>query len=109
MYDVLQSVSKVKWQLGYPSKQGLYTWIGAKNYSQKSKAPRVEYNNTPEHPLHPPLATKLDILHRFFEQGENVQLVSEETGYSRASIYIWRKKYIQKGAVALMNTNDDLR
>ena len=36
-------------------------------------------------------------------------MVSKEVGYSRASIYTWRKKYIQKGAVALMNTHDDLR
>jgi len=43
------------------------------------------------------------------ELGENVQLVSEEIGYSRASIYTWRKKYILKGATALMNTGDDPR
>jgi hypothetical protein len=36
-------------------------------------------------------------------------LVSEEIGYSRASIYIWRKKYILKGATALMNVSDDPR
>lgn len=36
-------------------------------------------------------------------------MVSEEIGYSRASIYTWRKKYILKGATALMNASDDPR
>jgi len=42
--------------------------------------------------------------------GEDVQSVSDEIGYSKASIYTWRKKYIQKGTVALMNPpNERLR
>ena len=109
LYNKVQSVSKVIQQLGYPSKQGLYTWIGARNKLQKTKASRTKYNNALDHPLHPPLSKKLDILRRCFELGENIQLVSEETGYSRASIYTWRKKYIQKGSVALMNLADDPR
>ncbi len=36
-------------------------------------------------------------------------IVSEEIGYSRVSIYTWRKKYILKGAAALMNMNDNPR
>jgi putative transposase len=109
LYDELQSVSKVIQRLGYPSKQGLYTWVGAKGRLQQAKGPRKRYNNTPEHPIHPPLSLKIDILRRCFELGENVQLVSEETGYSRSSIYTWRKKYILYGATALMNTKDDQR
>ena len=35
-----------------------------------------------------------------------MKLVSEEIGYSRASIYAWRRKYIQKGTLALMNEKD---
>ena len=35
--------------------------------------------------------------------GEVVQSVSNEVGYSTTCIYAWRRKYIQKGAVALMN------
>lgn len=59
--------------------------------------------NTPEHPSPPPLELKLEVLHRCFELGEDVQSVSNEVGYSTASIYAWRRKYIQKGASALMN------
>jgi putative transposase len=51
----------------------------------------------------------MEILNRCFEQGENVQLVSEETGYSSASIYKWHRKYVRKGIAALLNTHDDAR
>ena len=36
--------------------------------------------NTAEHPRHPPLELKLEVLHRCFELGEDVQLVSNEVG-----------------------------
>ncbi|WP_242656593.1 helix-turn-helix domain-containing protein [Ruminiclostridium hungatei] len=36
-------------------------------------------------------------------------MVSEEIGYTRSSIYMWRKKYLQKGVAALMNSKDDPR
>ena len=65
-----------------------------RNAPPKKKAERKQINNAPNHPLHPSLETKLAILHRCFIEGENVQLVSEETGYSRASIYTWRRKYL---------------
>lgn len=87
----------------------LYEWIAERDAPPKSKAKRCKYNNTQNHPRHPSLKLKLDTIHRCFVLGENVQLVSEEIGYSRASIYIWHKKYILKGAVALMNTNYDPR
>lgn len=87
----------------------MYQWLKQRNEEAKAKAPRRRINNSPEHPLHPSVKTKLAILHRCFIDGENVQLVSEETGYSRASIYCWRRKYHAKGLVALMNTRDDPR
>ena len=60
--------------------------------------------NTAEHPRHPSLDLKLEALHRCFELGEDVQSVSQEIGYSTASICTWRKKFTQKGRVALMNS-----
>ena len=59
--------------------------------------------DTAEHPRNPPVEVKMDAIHSCFELGENIKCVSEEIGYSRASIYIWRKKYLQGGMVALMN------
>ncbi len=110
LYDECHSVTKVMQSLGYPkSRQGMYLWIKERSAGSKEKAQRRRINNSPEHPLHPSLETKLSILHRCFIKGENVQLVSEETGYSRASIYTWRRKYQARGITALMNSNDDPR
>lgn len=72
----------------------------------KPQKERKRFINTVNHPLHPSIEIKLEILHRCFELGENVKLVSEETGYSRASIYVWRRRYIKEGRLALMNSRD---
>ena len=110
LYDKCHSVTKVIQVLGYPeSRQGLYLWLRQRNAAPKKKAERRRVNNSPDHPLHPSLETKLDILRRCFIEGENVQLVSEETGYSRASIYTWRRKYQSGGPARLMNSKDDSR
>ncbi|MCR5294781.1 MAG: IS3 family transposase [Lachnospiraceae bacterium] len=110
LYDKCHSVTKVMQLLGYPeSRQGLYLWLRQRNAGPKKKAGRKKVNNSPDHPLHPSLETKLDILRRCFIEGENVQLVSEETGYSRASIYTWRRKYQSGGPASLMNPKDDPR
>lgn len=39
--------------------------------------------------------------------GEDVQSLSNEVGYSTASIYAWQRKYIRKGAAALMNPSNE--
>lgn len=49
---------------------------------------------------------KLEILHRCFELSEDVKSVAHEVGYSRASIYAWRRKYLRKETISLMNHND---
>ena len=109
LYDQCKSVSKAFQKLGYPTRKRMYDWIAERNSPLKSKIPRKRFHNTPEHPRHPPLQLKLDTIHRCFELGKSVQSVSEEIGYSRSSSYIWRKKYILKGAAALMNYDDDHR
>lgn len=45
----------------------------------------------------------MNAIHRCFELGESIKSVSEEIGYTRASIYSWRKKYLRGGITALMN------
>lgn len=109
LYAQNKSVTKVIQYLGYPTKGALYSWIAERDSQPRIRAPREKWNNKPDHPRHPPLELKLSTLHRCFELGENVQWVSEEIGYSKASIYTWRKKYILKGAAALMNAGDDPR
>lgn len=103
VYDETGSVTKTFTILGYPSRrQTLYNWITRRKHVPEGCS-TFRGLNTPEHPRHPPLSAKLEALHRCFELGEDVQSVSDEIGYSTASIYNWRKKYIKKGTVALMN------
>ena len=103
VYEETKSVTRTIAILGYPARrQTLYNWINRNRMLPEEKCTFRGYN-TPEHPRHPPLELKLEVLHRCFELGEDVQSVSNEVGYSTASIYAWRRKYIQKGASALMN------
>lgn len=69
------------------------------------KSPRKEaiHVNTAGHPRDPSLEVKMDALHRCFELGESIRSVSEEIGYTRATIYAWRKKYLRGGTAALKN------
>ena len=107
LYEEVRSVTKVIQKLGYPTREGFYKWLReSKNPSEKVKAPRRKINNSPDHPLHPPPELKLETIRRCFERGENVKLVSEEIGYSRLTIYAWKRLYDQKGAAAFMRYQD---
>ena len=50
---------------------------------------------------------KLEILQRCFEGSEDIKSISEEYGYSRESIYSWRRKYLFGGAATIMNQKKD--
>ena len=107
VYEETKSISKTMRLLGYPARrQTLYNWINRKRLLPENRSTFRGYN-TAEHPRHPPLELKLDVIHRCFENGEDVQSVSDEIGYSTASIYAWRRKYILKGSVALMNSSKE--
>lgn len=108
MYEETHSVTETIRVLGYPGRQTLYKWISKQNQPKKVKSP-YRGKNTETHPRHPPVKLKLKVLHRCFELGEDVKSVSDEIGYSRASIYTWRRKYLRKGMTALMNPEDDPR
>lgn len=85
------------------SKEKIDNWIEHENGSPKVRQQLPAVGNPPEHPRNPPIEVKLDAIKHCFEQGENVKSVSEDIGYSRASIYQWRKRYIKKGTLGLMN------
>ena len=96
IYHQTESVTETIRILGYPTRRNLYTWIAEENTPPK---PRKEYpviDNPPEHPRNPPLEVKLNAIHRCYELGENIKYVSEDIGYSRASIYQWRKRYLKR-------------
>lgn len=89
IYHQTESVTETIRILGYPTRRNLYTWIAEENTPPK---PRKEYpviDNPPDH--------------RCYELGENIKYVSEDIGYSRASIYQWRKRYLKEGTLGLMN------
>ena len=105
IYHQIGSVTDTVRQLGYPSREHLYRWIRNEGKT-KEKRKKLNLKNTTEHPRNPPAEFKLKVLRRCFENGESVKLVSEETGYSRVSIYVWRKRYLQGGVFSLMNTKN---
>ena len=107
LYDELGSIAKVIQKLGYPSRQNMYTWIKNRNIAIKQRA-IADYTDSPSHRRHPSLEVKLNILHRCFEAGEDIKSVSEDTGYTRSSIYSWRRKYLSGGAGALMSKKKHL-
>ena len=99
LYEQTHSVTETIRILGYPERATLYRWISEKGQPEKVRSTK-RGENTPDHPRHPSVEVKLQVLHRCFEHGEDVKSVSEEIGYSRASIYNWRRKYLQRGLVA---------
>ena len=105
LYEQTHSVTETIRILGYPERATLYRWSSEKGQPKKPKSTK-RGKNMPDHPRHPSVEVKLQVLHRCFEQGEDVKSVSKEIGYSRASIYNWRRKYLQKGLVALVNPSD---
>lgn len=102
VYHQCGSATTTNRVLGYPTRRAFYTWI-ANEGAVKSERKPLELTNTPEHPRNPPVEVKMDAIHRCFELGESIKSVSEDIGYTRASIYSWRKKYLHGGIPALMN------
>ena len=99
IYHQTESVTETIRILGYPTRRNLYTWIAEENTPPKTRKEYPVINNPPDHPRNPPLEVKLDAIHRCYELGENIKYVSEDIGYSRASIYQWRKRYLKEGTL----------
>ena len=81
----------------------MYNWIYEEKKKVQKKKKIERFGNPPNHPRNPSFELKLEAIKRCFENGENIMFVSEEIGYSRASIYQWRKRYIKDGALGIMN------
>jgi transposase InsO family protein/transposase-like protein len=109
-YDQGISPTEIVRKLGCPKTRiTIYLWIKQRKTTRSTPRNRIKVNNSPQHPLHPSAEVKLEIIKRCFARGENVKLVSEETGYSRSSIYKWRRNYIDKGNLSLMKKKDDIQ
>ena len=109
-YERLGSVAAVIQKLGYPSESTLYRWYERKKAGLENRHGQIAETTatmdhhcyTPGHPRHPSAEFKYEVLHRCFELGEDVEYVSREIGYSRMSIYTWRRKYLKYGMVGLL-------
>lgn len=102
VYHQCGSVTTTIRVLGYPARSALYTWIA--NERESKSAPKEQSKiHTGKHPRNPPLEVKMDAIYRCFERKENIKSVCEDIGYTRASIYSWRKKYLQGGTAALLS------
>ena len=106
VFHQTNSVSETIRILGYPTRKQLYNWIAAEGVSPKERKTLPRIANPPEHPRNPSLEIKLDAIKRCFEYGESIKYVSEDIGYSRASIYQWRKRYLKEGTLGLMNSKN---
>lgn len=103
LYHQTESVSETIRILGYPTRKSLYNWIYEEAHPVKIRKEYPVTDNPPDHPRNPPLDVKLNALHRCYELGENIKYVSKDIGYSRTSIYQWRKRYLKEGTLGLMN------
>ena len=70
LYDETGSISKVIQKLGYPSRQNMYTWLKNRNIERERR--ESDCTDSPEHRSQPSLETKLEIIHRCFEEGEEI-------------------------------------
>ncbi len=109
LYQQCKSVSETVRILGYPSREYLYKWIKNEKLPKKERKKLPIIINSSNHPRNPPIEIKLDAIKRCFELGESVKYVAEEIGYTRATIYQWRKKYLLKGKIALMNRKNHIK
>lgn len=96
VYHTTKSVGKTVQKLGYPTCRQLYSWINHEGNVPVDRKQLPKVNNPTEHPRNPPAEIKLSAIQRCFELGESIQSVSEEIGYTRASIYQWRKRYLKE-------------
>ena len=90
LYHQTESVSETVRILGYPTRKNLYNWIYEEKHPTKVREDYPIVDNPPDHPRNSSLQVKLDAIHSCYELGENIKYVSEDIGYSRASIYQWR-------------------
>ena len=106
VFQQTNSISETIRILGYPTKKQLYNWIATENGPPKERKTLPRVANPPEHPRNPSWEVKLDAIKRCFEHGESIKYVSEDIGYTRASIYQWRKRYLKEGTLGLMNNKN---
>ncbi len=59
--------------------------------------------------LRAPKGAKKNVLHRCFELGESVKSVSEDIGYTKSSIFSWRKKYFPEKPSGTAEVEEEIK
>ncbi|MEL7622190.1 MAG: IS3 family transposase [Clostridiales bacterium] len=101
LYHQCGSVTETIQKLGYPARRTLYIWIDDEDTPREPR--KTPTANAVSSPRYASLEVKTEALRRCFEEGERVESVAEDIGYTKSSIFAWQKKYLRGGAVALMN------
>lgn len=110
-FEKTGSVSAVIQRLGYPSSSTLYRWYEHKKAGIENRHGSADFcqmeemqnGNTSVHYKSLSAELKYAAIHRCLDLGEDVEYVSREIGYSRQSIYAWRRKYLKQGMIGLMS------
>lgn len=93
LFDKTGSPAKVKELLGYPSIAMLYLW--------KERYPDL-YKRQGKQWTHAPLDLKMSAIRRCYYDGESIESVSRDIGYTVAAIQYWKRKYAKEGALSFM-------
>ena len=95
-YHQCSSVSETIKHLGYTSKTNLKRWISEEGLPKK---PRQVQDRS----MGPAtFAERMNAIHRCFELGEDIYLVSKDINRDVSTIRAWYQKYLRKGSNALM-------
>ena len=93
LFEKTGSPAKVQEILGYPSISMLYLW--------KEWYPEL-YNRRGKQWKHATLDIKMDAIRRCYYDGESIQSVAEDIGYTVAAIRYWKRKYAKEGSLSFM-------
>ena len=92
LFDKTGSPAKVKELLGYPSIAMLYLW--------KERYPDL-YKRQGKQWTHAPLDLKMSAIRRCYYDGESIESVSRDIGYTVAAIQYWKRKYAKAHFILL--------
>ena len=97
LFEKTGSPAKVNELLGYPSVSMLYLW--------KEWYPELCHHKGKQW-KHASLDLKLSAVRRCYYDGESIESVSEDIGYTVAAIRYWKSKFAKEGALSFMKKTD---
>lgn len=101
LYNKLQSMPKVVELLGYPSVSMLSEW---KHMYPELVASRKR--KTPRSWTQASFDLKMHAIHRCINNGDAIESVAEDIGYSATAVWKWVREYTAKGSTSLMKQSD---